>query len=309
MVMEKKRYHIVIASIVFAVAAWISVNLRFEYTVAQQIPVVLENVKEGRALKYPVPKSITVHFRGTGWALSELYLSPNVKYFIDGSSLGPENFTVTGRDLPEHIRLPASLQVVDVKPETLMLALDEYKEKLVPILVHIATDYREGYGQVGAIRVTPESVKIGGTKKIIESVAEWPTVYRKFDNLRSTVDIALPLEEPLNYSVELFRLNARLQINVQPFAEKTFPGIRITASGVPPGREVIFIPSRIDLIVRGGIEQLARVSGSDFQATVDYQNLLEDSAGTVVPGLASPPDVKVISRKPDRFQFIIRKRL
>jgi len=307
--MEKKRYHIVIASIVFAVAAWLSVNLRFEYTVAQQIPVVLENVRAGKALKYPVPKSMTVHFRGTGWALAELYLSPNVRYFVDGSSLGPENFVVTGRDLMEHIRLPVSLQVVDVKPETLMLALDEYKEKQVPILVHIATDYREGYGQVGPIRVTPESVRIGGTKKIIESVSEWPTVFRKFDNLRSTVDIELPLEDPPNYSIELFRLNARLQINVQPFAEKTFPGIRITASNVPPGREVVFIPSRIDLIVRGGIEQLARVVSSDFQATVDYQNLLEDSAGTVIPGLVSPPDVKVISRKPDRFQFIIRKRL
>jgi hypothetical protein len=123
------------------------------------------------------------------------------------------------------------------------------------------------------------------------------------------VDIELPLEDPPNYSVELFRMDVRLRINVQPFAEKTFPGIRIAATGVPQGKEVIFIPSRIDLIVRGGIEQLARVGVTDFQATVDYHNLVEDSAGTVVPGITAPPDVKVISKKPERFQFIIRKRL
>src|SRR5205809_355001 len=80
-------------------------------------------------LKYPVPKSITAHFRGTGWALAALYLSPDVTYYIDGSSLGPENFTVTGRELLEHIKLPVSLQVVEVKPETLLLALDDYIEK------------------------------------------------------------------------------------------------------------------------------------------------------------------------------------
>jgi YbbR domain-containing protein len=307
--MENKRYHIVIASIVFAVATWFSVNLRSEFTVVQRIPVVLANVKAGKALKYPVPKNITVHFRGTGWALAALLLSPDVTYYIDGSTLGPDNFTVTGRDLLEHIKLPVSLQVVEVKPETLLLALDEYIEKRVPVLPNISTDYREGYGQVGSIRVLPESVRIGGTRKIIESVTEWPTAYRKLENLRSSVDIELPLEDPPNYSIELFRMDVRLRINVQPFAEKTLAGIRVTASGVPPGKEVIFIPSRIDLIVRGGIEQLARVSGSDFQATIEFRSLVEDSAGTVVPGITAPPDVKVISRKPDRFQFIIRKRL
>src|ERR1051326_6099595 len=114
--MENKRYHIVIASIVFAVATWFSVNLRSEFT------VVLANVKAGKALKYPVPKNITVHFRGIGWALAALLLSPDVTYYIDGSTLGPDNFTVTGRDLLEHIKLPVSLQVVEVKPETLLLA-------------------------------------------------------------------------------------------------------------------------------------------------------------------------------------------
>src|SRR5260370_41408849 len=104
-------------------------------------------------------------------------------------------------------------------------------------------------------------------------------------------------------------MDGSLRINIQPFAEKTLPGIRVTASGVPQGKEVIFIPSRIDLIIRGGIEQLARVTGTDFQAIVEFRRLVEDSAGTVVPGITAPPDVKVISRKPDRFQFIIRKRL
>src|SRR5260370_4242227 len=117
--MENKRYHIVIASIVFAVATWFSVNLRSEYTVVQRIPVVMANVKAGKALKYPVPKSITVHFRGTGWALAALYLSPDVTYYIDGSSLGPENFTVTATELLEHIYLPVRLHVVEVTPEDL----------------------------------------------------------------------------------------------------------------------------------------------------------------------------------------------
>ncbi len=307
--MENKRYHIVIGSIVFAIATWISVNLRNEYTVVKRVPTVVENIRAGKALKFPVPKTITVHLRGTGWAVAGLYFAPELKYSIDGSTLGSETFAVTARDLLEHLKLPASLQVVEVTPDTLLLALDEYKEKKVPVYPHVAADFRDGYGQVGALRVSPDSVLIGGTKRVIDSIKEWPTEFKKFEALRSPIDLDLSLEEPSNYSIALSRTEVRLQINVQPFAEKTFPGIRLTAQGVPMGREVIFIPSRIDLIVRGGIEQLARVTGSDFQASVEFRDLMEDSAGTVAPTIGGPPDVRIISRKPDRFQFIIRKRL
>src|SRR6267378_1398927 len=294
--MENKRYHIVIASIIFAIVTWISVNLRNEYTVALRIPVILDDFRAGVALKYPVPKSVTAHFKGTGWALAGLYLSPDIKYYIDVPSLRPESFIVTGRDLMEHVKLPVTLQVVDVQPETLILALGEYKEKSVPVIPHVTLDYREGFGKVGPVRLVPESVGIGGTKNIVASIAEWPTIYRKFENVRSDIDVDLPLEQPQNYAVQLF-------------AEKTFAGIRVTATGAPAGREVVFIPSRMDIIVRGGIEQLSRISSSDFQATVDYQSLVEDSSGAATPSVTAPADVKVISRKPERLQFIIRKRM
>jgi len=308
-VMENKRYHIVIASIIFAIVTWSSVNLRNEFTVALRIPVILDDIRAGVALKYPVPKTVTAHFKGTGWALAGLYFSPDIKYYIDVPSLRPESFIVTGRDLMEHVKLPVTLQVVDVQPETLILALGEYKEKSVPLIPHVTLDYREGFGKVGPVRLVPESVGIGGTKNIVASISEWPTIYRKFENVRSDIDVDLPLEEPQNYAVQLSRASVRLHVSVQPFAEKTFAGIRVTATGAPAGREVVFIPSRMDIIVRGGIEQLSRISSSDFQATVDYQSLVEDSSGAATPSVTAPADVKVISRKPERLQFIIRKRM
>jgi len=84
--MKNKRYHIVIGSILFAVLTWFSVNMRNEYTVVRRMPVVLENMREGKALKYPVPRFVTVRFRGSGWLIGGLYLFPNVSYFIDVSA-------------------------------------------------------------------------------------------------------------------------------------------------------------------------------------------------------------------------------
>ena len=60
----------------------------------------------------------------------------------------------------------------------------------------------------------------------------------------------------------------------------------------------MFIPPRIDIIARGGIEQLAKLTAESFQATVNYQALVEDSANVIIPALRGPNGIKIVSRKP-----------
>ena len=307
--MKEKRYHIVIASILFAVLMWVSVNLGNEYTVTKHIPVVIENLKEGKVLKSPVPKYVNVRFKGIGWLLAGLYFLPDVKYFIDVSSLNTDQFVVVGRDLQDHVKLPVAVQALDVKPDTILLALDDYTEKRVPVSPHIMLNYRDGYGQVGPVHVQPESVMIGGAKEVLGHIVQWPTSFQKFDNLSSPLNTQIALEEPATHSVEILQLSVHIVVNVQPFAEKILTGIPLHAAAVPANREVIFIPPKLDLTVRGGVEQLAPLTNADFQVMVDYQTLVQDSTGVVQPLLSGPPEVKVISRRPERFQFYIRKRL
>jgi YbbR domain-containing protein len=307
--MDQKRYHIVIASIIFAVVMWLAVNMGYEYTVVKHIPVVIENMKEGKALKYPIPKKVTVRFKGYGWQLAALGLMPEVKYGIDVSMLNSAGFAITSSDLVEHVKLPVAIQPLDVKPETLFLALDDYKEKRVPIISHVVLTCREGFGQVGQIRLVPESVLVGGAQNIIGAISQWRTIHHKFDNQRTSIDEELPLEDPPSYDLDVFPSSVRLRVDVQPFAEKTFTGIALIAKATPLNREVIFIPPKMDVIVRGGIDQLAKLSPMDFQITVMYTQLLQDSSGLVTPKLASPEGITVIRRIPERFQFIIRKKL
>lgn len=307
--MEERRYHIVIASIVFAILMWFSINMGYEYTVTKQIPIAIENIADGKALKYPLPKRITVRFKGHGWQLAALYLSPALRYQIDLSTMGPEGFILTSGDLNEHVTLPVAIQTLDVKPDTLILALDDYTEKHIPIIANHVTTFREGFGQVGPSRLTPDSAIIGGAGHLVRSLTEWRTEYRKFEGARQPIDVDIPLEESGNYALDVFPAAVRLQIDIQPFAEKTFPGVALTARAVPSNREVIFIPPKMDIIVRGGIDQLAHLRLNEFQATVDYEKLLEDTTGIVIPRLTAPKEIRIIRRTPERFQFIIRKKL
>lgn len=293
---------------VFAILTWISVNLQYDYTITKMIPVVLENPQEGRALKYPVPKHLTIRFSGNGWLLAALSLSPDVKYYIDVAALSETPFVLTGRDVLEHVKLPVPVHVIDVKPDSLLLALDEYEEKRVPVLSHLTFGFRKGYGQVAPMNLQPESVTVTGARTQLAALTGWPTVYRRFDDLRGPVNVEIPLEESQYHSFDIHQKSVRVAFDVQAFAEQEFSDIAINVKGIPSNREVVLIPSRLSIIVRGPIDQLAKLSSQQFHSSVAYGDLAADSAGFVVPSLESKAGVQIVNRKPDRVQFIIRKR-
>lgn len=307
--MTQRRFPVAAGAVVAAIALWISVNMQSEYSIVKSVPVVFEEMKEGKAFRFPIPRVMSIRVRGSGWVVARLFLSPDVKYYINLATVTETPVIVTAREALNHVTLPPDLTVVDVKPDTLMVALSDYYEKRVPVSARIVLGFRDGYGQVGPVRVEPESVTIGGTLAWLEGIRSWNTEFRKHSDIRAPIAEDVPLEPQRSYSVSVSLTSVRVSVNVEPFAEKVFPGIPVTVTSLPFGREVIFIPPRIDLVVRGGIEQLAAIPPDRFSAVVDYSELEADSTGSVIPSLKIPEGVRVVERKPQRFQFIIRKRL
>lgn len=307
--LSQNRFLIAVGAVAAAAALWIWVNLQGEYSIVKSVPVVFEEMREGKAFRHPIPKVMSVRIRGSGWVVARLFLSRDVKYYINLSSVGESPVTITASEALNHVTLPAGVSIVDVRPETLRVALGEYHEKRVPVSPRIVVAFREGYGQVGPVRVEPESVTVGGTLDYLEGVRSWNTEFRRYVDVRAPIAESVPLEELASWSVTLSDRTVRLAVGVEPFAERTFQGIPVTAAAVPGGREVIFIPPRLDIVVRGGIEQLAGIRADRFAAVVDFSDLLRDTTGIVVPSLNVPDGVRVIDRSPARFQFIIRKKL
>ena len=101
----------------------------------------------------------------------------------------------------------------------------------------------------------------------------------------------------------------RVQFNVQPFAEKPFSGLPVEVLDVPANRELILIPPKIDIVVRGGIEQLSGLSLRDFTASVEFGTVVNDTSGFIDPQIGPPSGIQVMSKRPDRLQYIVRKRL
>ncbi len=304
-----KRYHIALATTVGAVLLWGSVKLGGQFQNTIQVPVSLLNLPAGMAPVSPIPRALDLTFRGEGWQMASHLWNSDLLVELDVRTAPGGTKVLTLRDIRRGISLPENIELIDMKPESLTVAFDTLVEKRVPILLENRASFAEGYGLSGVAVVTPESVTVGGGATVILPLESWYVVTPEMKELKSPVEQQIPLSDSSFYFLTLSPPTVKLVLNVQPLAEKTLSGIPVTVHSLPPDREVILIPPRIEVLVRGAIDRLSQIAAGDCRVSVDFREIAGDTIRTVVPVIELPPGLTVISRTPERLQFVIRQRL
>ncbi|MBU2471548.1 MAG: hypothetical protein KKF20_03990, partial [Bacteroidetes bacterium] len=179
----------------------------------------------------------------------------------------------------------------------------------VRVVPQIVMSFRESYGPIGEAIVFPDSITVGGARSVVDSLKYWMTEQIIISDLREPVNLDLKLEEPPEYILKLFQNKINYKIDVQPFAEKSIIGLNVEVNYLPINKEVVFIPPKMDIIIRGSIEKLKEISSADFRAYVDFPNLVSNTLGNIQPEINVPDGIKIVRRNPEKFQYVIRKRL
>ena len=246
--------------------------------------------------------------RGEGWQMVNHLWNPDLLVELEE---GPEGVAriLTLRDIRRVIALPDDIELIDMKPESLLVAFDSSSAKRVPILLENHASFAEGYGLSGRARIDPESVTVSGAIPVLRDLNAWYVATPLMSDLRSPVKAPIPLSDNTEYLVTLTPPVATLTLNVQPLAEKTLSGIPVSVHSVPPDREVLLIPPRIDVLVRGAIDRLAEIGPGECRVSVDFRTIEGDTVRTLIPRIDLPEGLIAIGRTPERLQFVIRQRL
>jgi YbbR domain-containing protein len=307
--MKKKRLHIIIAASLFGVLLWLFVTMSYEYQTVIAIPLIVENVAPDRAIANPFPKTVQLKVRANGWRSAALLLGAEQRCIIDVASLGSYKHTFTLFDVVDRLAIPVGIQPVDMKPESLHFYLETILRKRVPITLNLETNFRAGYGPVGGTQMTPDSVTVSGAASVLKTIDAWPTAPTVLTDIKSPLTADVVLADSASQYVKLSPRTVSLHIDVQQYAEKTFAGLPVATEDVPSNKEVILIPPKIDLIVRGGVQLLSTLGNDNFRATVSYRAIVDDSSGYTEPHVVAPRGVELVTKKPERMQFIIRTKL
>ena len=307
--MSFKGMHVVILSALFGILVWFSVAISDEYQVTVRAPLRIDQVPAGRAVSSSIPPVITLKLHGSGWQMATALWTTDLTLKFPAQAFTGGKRIIALADVAEQLSTKIGVQLISMFPESVYVAFGREVAKAVPVTLDYDLAFRDGYGQVGQTVVVPDSVTILGAEDVLQTIDRWNTVHEIFDNLRGPLEADLALAPAGSRVVKLSAKQVHITVDVEPFAEKTVSGVMVEVHSVEPSREVILIPPKIDVVIRGGIRQLATISAEDFHVSVDYRAVVADSSGYVDADVVAPPGVQVVARKPDHLQYVVRRRL
>ena len=267
-------------SFLIAFIFWFFIKSEDSYLVTQKIPLVARNLQEQKTYKEEVPDYIFVTMKGSGRSFIWLTFFENFyddyKAILDLSSIADEyNFDLNNyyRDNPTKIVLPTSLDlefIEVVSPRNIVINLDQYLVKKVPIKSQFLVSTEAGYVQVGSPLFSPDSISIGGPQEVVKNIEFVNTKNDTFFKLNASVKNEFPIINP-NKLVDFDPKKVEGYINIQPISETIVTSIPVNLINKPNDVEVFVNPSTVSLTIIGGLDQVANTLPEDILVTIDFR--------------------------------------
>lgn len=301
----KKKVVTIVSIAVFSTLLWGFVSLSKEYFATFNVPVSYRNILQDKAISLNIPDSISISVKGQGWDLAALKLQRGHKYYVYASADSLKEKISMREELNKNTWLSTNLQIIEFNPEFINFRMEERSTKQVPIKPNIKKNIKPGYGIVSDIEISPDSVEISGPKTAIEEIDTIFTISKKYQNIERKFSELIPLRKKnrINYRVD----RCSIGFDVQKIVDKTFREVIVETSNVPASQELILFPSKVNIVLRGGIIKLGRLNADELKPYVKFNQALNDTLGYVTPQIELPEYIRLIDFKPSKLEYIIKK--
>ncbi len=301
----KNNLHIIIISFLFSVILWISISLSNDYYSTFSIPLKLVDFQQGLTSGSRIPRKISVKVKGKGWKLISASIGAEPDFVVSAIGDTGKKYINLYNYLSENQWLSSDLEVIDINPDTLTLNIEKVSSKKLKIDPDIDLNFREGYGIASQISVIPDSVVVYGPLSDLKKMNSIPTEKISLNDLSDKFATRVNLKNLPGMSYE--ENNAFISIDIQRIVDRNIDGINVAVMEVPKDREVVLLPNKISINVKGGIDILGKLTTDQFKAYVNYRDVVMDTLGGVIPKIESPADVTIQYIKPDLLRYVIKK--
>ncbi len=284
---------------------WIYLNLSYSYSIEVNVPVQVDYSKS-QAVSDQLPAELEVTVRGKGWDLMSILMFKQPVYKLDLSKFKQESKIITSQSISDRLDLPSGVSVVKISPEEIDINLDKYSEKYVRIKSNLVVRTKENYKLIGTPVFSPDSIKIIGANSVLNRIKFIPTESKNLDDVNSNMSGLINLKDTLGNLIKFEPKSIRYSFNVELAADRSFDDIEISINNIPENKEVLLIPPKANLSLKGGVEQLSKINPSEIKMFIDFSKLEEDTLGYFVPEIQLPIEANIVNITPPKFQYIIK---
>ena len=215
-----------VLSLLFALLIWAWVQT--QQIVSQRTRAEVKwSIPEDHAWVDPVPKSLVVTIKGPQGLVRNVK-KRTLRYDVD---LSDAETGMTSVDFSDRALkgMPEGVEVVQISPPGIDVELDQRMERTVRVTPATIGDVAQGY-RLASVSVTPSTVRIGGPRSLVRSIAEISTDVIDLTGLTADKELTLSLASKWRTVRPVEKQSLKATVKVEPIiAEKTFNDVPVMA--------------------------------------------------------------------------------
>lgn len=301
----KKKIPVIIIAVLFSLILWVSISLSKDYYATFDVPLKIIDYPAGYTTGSAIPQKLSIRLKGKGWKLATVNLGTESEYFVSAGNDSGRKFINVSNFLSENQWLSSEMEVIDISPDTLSFIIEKISEKKVMIIPDYDISFKPGYGLASKTKLIPDSVTLFGPESLLRNIVFAETEKIELKNLDKQFSEQKNLKNI--FGVEYRNNRALVRLDVQKIVDNSFDDIFVEVSDVPRDRDVVLLPNRISVSVRGGIEVVGKLSKEKIKASIMYRDIVSDTIGSVMPSIQLPENLSLQSVRPERLRYVIKK--
>ncbi len=299
-----------LGALTIAISLWVYTSLNDEYSTRVDIPLLIQ-LPENRSPEKTLPSNITIVAKGSGWHLFNLiFFNQNKVCQVDLTNelINQQEYFILENTLEKSLRNIVNVTAEDVYPDNISITTGPSVEKRVPIKSRLNIIPDENFVLATETDFTPDTVTVIGNTKVLRDLNYWPTERIDFEDINKPVISVVNLKDSLSTIVELSTRSTVAAIEIQQLAEITIRDIGIDIRNNNLKGNEVLSAEKIDLTIRGGVEELADLKLSEIKAYIDLENT--QAGNNVQPVVEIPEKFNLIEIQPRYiYRYTYKSRL
>ena len=289
----------------FSIALWVSVSLSSTFVTNVKVNINFTDLPEKYTVNNTSINEVELQVKGRGWDLAKLILGPEVDFDISVHKRTGHRKNDLNDLLKANPWLTSSIQVLEITPSQIEYDIERIVSKKVGLIRNIKLDFKLGYGLSSDITINPETVEIEGPSTLLRDLDSIKTELKVISDISENVKTEIQIETPPGVSVAV--KSCTIEFEVQKIVDKTFENIIVETRNVPSSKELILYPGKIDVILRGGINKLGRLTNDSIKAYIDFWSALREEGGQIEPVIEVPVFTTHVGTIPNKLEYIIKQ--
>ncbi len=301
--------------LLISVFIWFINALSKNYTSVIEYPLVYTDFPEDRVFVGDLPEHLDLRINANGYALlryktfrKPVPISFKVSAFtLNRPGQDSSRAYILTRYLKDQIsrQLPAELQLLEVKPDTLQFQFAGRITRTIKIRPDFSFQVDQQFTVKDGIILEPDSVVVTGPDIILDTLSHVYTVKVDMGQLSRNFSDKVKLRKinDLDYS----RSKVNCTIELERFTEVQL-SVPIEVLNLPDTIALQTFPSRVKLTCKVGLSKYDRMDGNLFKAVVDYSDI-DDKTKLLDVGMQNIP-VYLLNYEfyPKTVEFLMSRR-